>query len=90
MPAIRLKLRYAHIDIPTTITPTVTSAIQVSSLLFSANQSAIDEYASLSSLILCPCMTRLLQLPEGQRPGRINPDQPIETASQAAGVIFSS
>jgi hypothetical protein len=35
--------RSAHIDIPTAITPTVTSAIQVSSLLFSANQSAIDE-----------------------------------------------
>jgi hypothetical protein len=41
----------AHIDIPTAITPTVTSAIQVSSLLFSANQSAIDEYAALFSLV---------------------------------------
>jgi hypothetical protein len=33
-------------------------------LLFSANQSAIDEYAAL---VLCPCMTRLLQLPKGHR-----------------------
>jgi hypothetical protein len=41
------RLSCAHIDIPTAITPTVTSAIQVSSLLFSANQSAIDEYAAL-------------------------------------------
>ena len=74
----------AHIDSPTAITPTVTSAIQVRSLLFSANQSAIDEYAALSSLISCPCMTRLLRLPEGHRPGRINPDQQIEIASKAA------
>ena len=55
----------AHIDIPTAITPTVISAIQVSSLLFSANQSAIDEYAALLSLALCTAMTRLLQLPKG-------------------------
>jgi hypothetical protein len=55
----------AHIDIPTAITPTVTSAIQVSSLLFSANQSAIDEYAALLSLPLSTAMTRLLQLPKG-------------------------
>jgi len=46
----------AHIDSPTAITPTVTSAIQVRSLLFSANQSAIDAYAALLSLVLCPCM----------------------------------
>jgi len=36
-----------HISIPTAITPTVARAIQVSSLLFSANQSAIDECATL-------------------------------------------
>ena len=54
---------YAHINVPTAITPTVTSAIQVSSLLFSANQSAIDEYVALLSLALCTAMTRLLQLP---------------------------
>ena len=62
------------------ITPTVTSVIQVSSLLFSANQSAIDEYAVLLSLVFCPCMTRLLQLPKGHPAGRPNPDQQIETA----------
>ena len=37
----------SHISIPTAITPTVASAIQVSSLLFSATQSAIDECATL-------------------------------------------
>ena len=59
----------AHTNIPPAITPTATSsAIQVSSLLFSANQSAIDEYAALLlSLVSCPCMTRLLQLPKGHR-----------------------
>jgi hypothetical protein len=55
----------AHIDIPTAITPTVTSAIQVRSLLFSANQSAIDEYAALLCLPLSTAMTRLLPLPKG-------------------------
>jgi hypothetical protein len=62
----------AHINIPTAITPRVTNAIQVRSLLFSANQSAIDEYAALLSLALCPCMTRmtrLLQLPNATRAG---------------------
>ena len=52
----------AHINIPTAITPTVTSAIQVRSLLFSANQSAIDEHAVLLSLALCADIVGLLQL----------------------------
>jgi hypothetical protein len=50
-----------YINIPTAKTPMMTSAIHVSSLLFSANQSAIDEDAAPLSLVLSPCMTGLLQ-----------------------------
>ena len=52
----------SHIDIETAITPKVTSAIQVSSLLFGANQSVIDEHAAPLSLVLGPSMTGLLRL----------------------------
>jgi hypothetical protein len=69
----------AHIDIPTAITPTVISAIQVSSLLFRANQSASDEDAARLSLVLSPCMTDLLPLSKQLA----LPDQQIGSASAA-------
>ena len=79
----------AHINIPTAITPTATnSAIQVSSLLFSANQSAIDEYAApLVSLVSCPCMTRLLQLPEGHQVW-LYPERPCGAIARLAGAAY--
>jgi hypothetical protein len=47
----QIQQRCAYINIPTAKTSTITSAIHVSSLLFSANQSAIDECATPLSLL---------------------------------------